>query len=70
MFRSGHGRVQWNLDASLALGVCNTVNCGPSGVCIERALIQGLAYVCGCVNGTDSYISADPCPCKTRRRLA
>jgi hypothetical protein len=42
--------------------VCDLVNCGPTGVCIEQQLFEGLSYACGCINGTDRYLSPGPCP--------
>jgi len=42
--------------------ICNTVNCGPTGVCIERSFYEALYYACGCTNGTNNYLNPGPCP--------
>ncbi|CAF3290222.1 unnamed protein product [Rotaria socialis] len=42
--------------------VCNKVNCGPNGVCIEKSFYESLFYACGCTNGSSIYIHPGPCP--------
>jgi hypothetical protein len=48
----------------LIIGICDTVNCGPNNICIERSFFENLAYTCGCSNGTYNYLNPGPCPSK------
>ena len=45
-----------------SIGICDTINCGPTGVCIERSFCDGSFYACGCTNSTGNYVSFSPCP--------
>ncbi|CAF4791409.1 unnamed protein product, partial [Rotaria sp. Silwood2] len=42
--------------------VCDSINCGLNGICIERSFFENLYYVCGCNNGTSNYLNPGPCP--------
>ncbi|CAF2504397.1 unnamed protein product [Rotaria sp. Silwood2] len=42
--------------------ICDSINCGLNGICIERSFFENLYYVCGCNNGTSNYLNPGPCP--------
>jgi len=42
--------------------ICDKINCGPTGVCIERSFFENLYYACGCTNGANNYLNPGPCP--------
>lgn len=44
------------------VGICETVNCGPTGICIERSFFENFFYACGCKNGSYNYLNPGPCP--------
>ena len=52
------------------VGICTTIDCGPTGVCIERSFFEGLYYACGCTNGTQNYLNPGPCPSISNRRYS
>ncbi len=52
----------------LIIGICDTVNCGLSNVCIERSFFENLFYTCGCKNGTNNYLYPGPCPGKKKKK--
>ncbi len=43
-------------------GVCDNVNCGSNGVCIEKSSLPFPFYLCGCSNSTGNYAIPGPCP--------
>ncbi|CAF0900388.1 unnamed protein product [Adineta steineri] len=42
--------------------ICDTINCGSNGVCIERSFFENLYYACGCTNATQNFLHPGPCP--------
>ncbi|CAF4238690.1 unnamed protein product [Rotaria sp. Silwood2] len=41
--------------------VCDNVQCGSNGVCIEAELFQSSFYACACTSGTYNYVVPEPC---------
>lgn len=41
--------------------ICESVNCGLNGICIEKSFFPNLEYACGCTNGTYNYLNPGPC---------
>lgn len=51
------------------IGMCDGINCGIGGVCIEKSFFENLFYTCGCTNGTYNYLNPGPCTSKKNKKI-
>ncbi|CAF3825091.1 unnamed protein product [Rotaria sordida] len=51
-----------HVETNTRCRICDKINCGPNGICIERSFFENLHYTCGCTNGTVNYLNPGPCP--------
>ncbi len=59
--RNSFQDLKFNYVNRIFSGVCDSINCGPNGVCIEVPTLQSLFYLCECTNGTGKYTILGPC---------